>query len=176
MNPLDWKLALDELPLQLEGYDTSEKVMVILGATHQDIAVAHYNFVDKKWYGADYFGEYGQHLGRLVTYWKYVGPLPPPFPEKYIKALEPDFVSEETPMRVLFAGVDEADKTLHKSLYQAVRDNGMQGVWIRASGTKQKTFYYVDFLASDPLELRAVKQKLDQLDVPYTIAPRQKKP
>lgn len=137
-----------------------------------EVAVATYNHASGKWYG-DYYGDYGDCVPRLVTYWKFVGALPAPLPIAFIKELEPDFVSNETPMRALFAGVDAADKSLHKILYAAVRDNGMQGVWIRAAGPKQRTFYYVDFLASDPLELRDIKQKLSKLDVPFTITAKQ---
>jgi hypothetical protein len=171
MDLTDWTLASTHTPPQREGYDTSEPVLVLLGVANYEVSVATYNHKSGTWHG-DYFGDYGGCIQRLVTYWKAVGPLPAPLPASFIKALEPDFISSETPMRVLFAGVDSADKPLHKVLYAAVRDNGMQGVWIRAAGPKQKTFYYVDFLASDPLELRDIKQKLSQLDVPFTIKPK----
>lgn len=172
MDLTEWTLASTQIPPQIAGYDTSEPVLVLLGVADYTVAVATYNHGSGIWQGDDYFGYYGKCLSRLVTYWKFVGPLPQPLPASFITALEPDFVSSETPMRVLFAGVDAADKALHKTLYAAVRDNGMQGVWIRAAGPKQKTFYYVDFLASDPLELRDIKQKLSQLDVPFTIKPK----
>ncbi|MDF7815371.1 hypothetical protein [Hymenobacter sp. YC55] len=169
----DWTLASDQPPPCWEGYENSEPVLVIIGVTSREVGIAVYNHVTGNWSGNDYFGDYGQHVERLVTHWKFVGPLPPPLPAAFVKALEPDFISENTPMRALFAGVDAADKPLHKILYAAVRDNGLQGVQIRANGSKQKTFYYVDFLASDPLELRDIKQKLNQLDVPFTITAKQ---
>lgn len=171
MDFADWTPA-NTFPPQLKNHHTSEPVLVLLGVGNYEVAVATYNHTTGVWHG-DYFGDYGDCLVRLVTFWKFIGPLPGPLPAAFVKALEPDFISADTPMRVLFAGVDSADKPLHKVLYNALSDNGMQGVRIRANGSKQKTFYYVDFYASDPLELRDIKHKLNGLDVPFTITAKQ---
>jgi hypothetical protein len=176
MNQADWILASERLPTQKEGFPTSGLVLVVLGVTRQDVAVACYNHIDGKWKGDDYFGDYGQHVERLVTHWMPLPEPPPMLPKEFVKSLEPDFISEDTPMRALFSGVNATEKELQKTLRKTIENNGLQGVHIQTCGTKQNTFYYVDFWVHDPLELRDIKQKLNKLDVPYTISTKQKRP
>lgn len=131
----------------MEGYDTSEPVLVLLRAANYEVAVAIDNHASGKWYG-NYFGDYGDCVPPLVTNWKFVGALPNPLPVAFIKELEPDFGFNETPMRALFAGVDAADNSLHKILYAAVRDNETQGVWIRPAPNNEPSTRWTFWLVT----------------------------
>lgn len=174
----EWYLASERTPAYIgaepEWSDWVE-IVVVRGFKDRWISVGRYHYPSQQW--QDQHGEvYNVTPWMWVTHWRPLPLLPPPVSKEAILALvgqeEPDFISFETPMRLLLLAVDPADQELQNKYREVVRRAGSQGTRISTRGKLKGNRYYIDFYADDAVHLRRIKEALAGLDAAYTITAR----
>lgn len=176
----DWYLTSERSPAFIgEEPEWSElvEIVVVRRFTERYISVGCYHYPTQQW--QDQHGNiYNVSPWMWVTHWRPLPELPPPVSKESILALvgqeEPDYISDEMPMRVLLLAVDPADQALQNQYYNVVWRAGSQGTRIYTRGKLKDNRYYIDFYADDAVHLRRIKEALDGLDAAYTITPRKK--
>jgi hypothetical protein len=174
----EWYLSSERTPayvgVEPEWSDWVE-IVVVRRFTDRWISVGRYHYPSQQWH--DQHGDiYNVTPWVWVTHWLPLPELPPPVSKESILVLvgqeEPDFVSDEMPMRILLQAVDPADQALQDRYRNEVWRTGSQGTRIYTRGKLKGNRYYIDFYADDAVHLRRIKEVLDGLDAAYTITSR----
>lgn len=174
----EWYLSSERTPAYVgtepEWSDWVE-IVLVRRFTERWISIGRYHYPTQQW--QNQHGDiYNVTPWVWVTHWRQLPDLPPPVSKESILALvaqeEPDFISDEMPMRILLLAVEPTDKTLQDRYYDAIWRAGSQGTRIYTRGKLSGNRYYIDFYADDAVHLRRIKEVLDGLDAAYTIRPR----
>ena len=177
----DWYLSSERTPAfvgTVPEWSEWVEIIVVRHFTERYVSIGRYHYPTQQW--QDQHGDvYNVSPWMWVTHWRKYPALPPPVSKESILALvgqeEPDYISDETPMRVLLLAVDPADQALQDKYREVVWRAGSQGTNIYTRGKLKGNRYYIDFYADDAVHLRRIKEALDGMDAAYTIAPRKRK-
>lgn len=143
-----------------------------MGITRRQVVLAAYDYSTGLWIGHDTFHHYGQHAELLITHWMLLPALPPACTLHDLGADDPDFISIDTPMRVVFEQVARDDKALQTALRRKISFTGLQGTSVQTGGALKDDRYFIDFFVEDPIHLRNVKAAITELGLLHVIASR----